>query len=93
VSRTLGKVLWERIPEAYRPGHCFTDFYAVYQKVIPQEQHTARGKETGKTNHVERWNNRRFVRKTLSFSKSEFMHDICLKLFLRRYNLDKAASF
>lgn len=29
----------------------------------------------------------RFVRKTLSFSKSLFMHDACLRLFLHRYNL------
>ncbi len=29
----------------------------------------------------------RFVRKTLSFSKSDVMHEICLRLFLYRYNL------
>ena len=28
----------------------------------------------------------RFVRKTLSFSKCETMHEICLLLFLHRYN-------
>lgn len=33
----------------------------------------------------------RFVRKTLSFSKSLFMHDACLRLFLHRYNLERAA--
>jgi hypothetical protein len=27
------------------------------------------------------------VRKTLSFSKSEEMHELCLRLFLHRYNL------
>lgn len=53
--------------------------------------------ETGETAHVERWNNTlrqrlaRFVRKTLSFSKSFMMHDACLKLFLHRYNLERAA--
>ncbi len=31
----------------------------------------------------------RFVRMTLSFSKSELMHKACLLLFLHRYNLDK----
>jgi IS1 family transposase len=46
----------------------------------------AAGKETGLTAHVERWNNTlrqrlgRFVRKSLSFSKSDLMHDICLRL-------------
>ncbi|HZS03761.1 MAG TPA: IS1 family transposase, partial [Blastocatellia bacterium] len=29
----------------------------------------------------------RFVRQTLSFSKSDVMHEICLRLFLHRYNL------
>jgi len=89
--------LWESIPTAYRSGHCYSDFWAAYQLVIPSEQHTAAGKETGVTAHVERWNNTlrqrlgRFVRKSLSFSKSEQMHEICLRLFLHRYNLALAA--
>ncbi len=49
--------LWEAIPSAYRTGHCFTDFWAAYAAVIPEEQHSAVGKETGETAHVERWNN------------------------------------
>jgi insertion element IS1 protein InsB len=87
--------LWEAIPQEYRLGHCFTDFLKVYASVIPEEQHTAVGKETGETAHVERWNNTlrqrlaRFVRMTLSFSKSELMHEACLLLFLHQYNLDK----
>ena len=88
--------LWEAVPSAYQVGHCFTDFWAAYQAVIPEEQHSAVGKETGETAHVERWNNTlrqrlaRFVRMTLSFSKSEVMHEACLLLFLYRYNLDRA---
>jgi hypothetical protein len=31
----------------------------------------------------------RFVRKTLSFSKSRQMHYCCLKLFICRYNLER----
>ena len=89
--------LWERIPAAFRAGHCFSDFWEAYQKVLPDEQHTACGKESGQTAHIERWNNTlrqrlaRFVRKTLSFSKSESMHEICLRLFLHRYNLSLAS--
>ncbi len=92
-SEATCQKLWERIPAAYRAGLCFTDFWAAYAQVIPEEQHTAAGKESGLTAHVERWNNTlrqrlaRFVRKTLSFSKSEVMHEICLRLFLHRYNL------
>jgi insertion element IS1 protein InsB len=67
------KKLWEAIPEAYRMGPCYSDFWDAYQKVIPAEHPTACGKESGQTAHVERWNNTwrqqlaRFVRKTLSF--------------------------
>lgn len=91
------RILWKAIPEAYRSGHCYTDFWASYQAVIAEEQHTAVGKQTGETAHVERWNTTlgqrlaRFVGKTLSFSKSPVMHDICLRLFLQRYNLERAA--
>src|SRR5438874_4420352 len=89
--------LWEAIPQAYRRGHCYTDFWKAYQAVIPEEQHTAVGKEIGETAHVECWNNTlrqrlaRFVRKTLSFSKSGPMHEVCLRLFLHCYNLERAA--
>ena len=88
--------LWGAIPAAYRAGHCYTDFWKAYRTVIPEEQHTAVGKETGETAHVERWNTTlrqrlaRFVRKTLSFSKSSLMHTACLKLFLHRYHRDRA---
>lgn len=95
-SQTTCLCLWEDIPLAYRASHCFTDFWAAYQAVIPEHQHSAVGKETGETAHVERWNNTlrqrlaRFVRKTLSFSKSPLMHEACLLLFLHRYNRERA---
>ncbi|TMD76984.1 MAG: IS1 family transposase, partial [Chloroflexi bacterium] len=74
------------MPLVYRQGHGETSFWAAYKVVIPREQHTAVGKETGETAHVERWKNTlrkplaRFVRMTLSFSKSELMHEACLLL-------------
>jgi IS1 family transposase/transposase-like protein len=79
--------LWERIPPAYRKSQTYSDFWAAYQKVFPTETHQSVGKESGQTNHVERWNNTlrqrlaRLVRKTLSFSKSDFFHKLMLKLF------------
>ena len=96
-SQASCRQLWERVPAAYKSGHCYSDFWEAYSVVIPAEQHTAAGKETGLTAHVERWNNTlrqrlgRFVRKSLSFSKSEEMHEICLRLFLHRYNLALAS--
>ncbi len=95
-SKRTCQRLWEAIPQGYRQGRCFTDFWAAYKAVIPEVQHTAVGKETGETAHVERWNNTlrqrlaRFVRMTLSFSKSEVMHEACLLLFLHRYNTERA---
>jgi insertion element IS1 protein InsB len=84
--------LWGRIPEGYEGGSCYGDFWEAYRAVIPEERHEAVGKGSGELAHVERWNNTlrqrlaRFVRKTLSFSKSDEMHEVCLKLFLHRYN-------
>jgi IS1 family transposase len=92
-SQATCRTLWERIPAAYRAAQCFTDFWDAYPVVIPDKQHTAVDKASGETAHVERWNNTlrqrlgRFVRKTLSFSKSDRMHELCLQLFLHRYNL------
>jgi insertion element IS1 protein InsB len=97
-SRATCQKLWQSIPLAYRSGDCLSDFWEAYQLVIPAEQHTAAGKETGLTAHVERWNNTlrqrlgRFVRKSLSFSKSDAMHELCLRLFLHDYNLSLALS-
>ena len=97
-SRATCQKLWQSIPLPYRSGHCFSDFWEAYQLVIPAEQHTAAGKESGFTAHVERWNNTlrqrlgRFVRKSLSFSKSDATHQLCLRLFLHDYNQSVALS-
>jgi insertion element IS1 protein InsB len=91
-SRATCQKLWAAIPAAYRRAHCFSDFWEAYQLVIPAGQQTAAGKESGLTAHIERWNNTlrqrlgRFVRKSLSFSKSDTMHELCLRLFLHDYN-------
>ncbi len=91
--------LFQHLPLFYHPWlyWCIAPtVLKVYASVIPEEQHTAVGKQTGETAHVERWNNTlrqrlaRFVRMTLSFSKSEIMHEACLLLFLHRYNTERA---
>jgi insertion element IS1 protein InsB len=88
--------LWLSMPLAYRSGFWYTDFWQAYQAVLPDSQQVAGGKESGQTNHIERWNNTlrqrlgRSVRKTLSFSKSFVMHWICLHCFLHRYHLQIA---
>jgi insertion element IS1 protein InsB len=85
--------LWNKIPASYRAGHSYSDFWAAYHKVFSRETYQSVGKESGQTAHVERWNNTlrqrlvRFVRKTLSFSKSDVYHSIVAKWFIAEYNL------
>lgn len=85
------RLLWARIPLAYRQSRLYTDHLESYHNVLPAAQHRA-AYAKGPTNHVERFNNTlrqrlgRFVRKTLSFSKSLHMHEIAIRLFLHHYN-------
>ena len=85
--------LWGKMPVEYRCGTLYSDFWKAYQNVLPQEQHHAVGKESGQTNHMERWYCTlrqclaRYVRKTLSFSKSDAYHHMFTKWFIYDYNL------
>jgi insertion element IS1 protein InsB len=94
-SEKTCRKLWNHIPGQYRKGHCFSDFWKADQVVIPEDQLTQVGKQTGETAPIERGNCTlrqrlgRFVRETISFSKSILMHIIGLDLFLHRYNLDR----
>jgi insertion element IS1 protein InsB len=91
--------LWHSIPVGYRCKHCFTDFWKAYFAVIPKEQHTACDKGDGETCYVERFNNTlrqrlgRLVRRTLSFSKCEWMHETSIRLFLWRYNIERRQAY
>ena len=49
--------LWQLIPENYKKLHSYSDFWGAYENVFPKETHRSVGKESGQTNHVERWNN------------------------------------
>lgn len=91
--------LWNKIPDGYKACCSFSDFWEAYAKVFPKETHRMVGKETGQTNHVERWNNTlrqrisRFVRKTLSFSKKDSFHHMVTKLFIFNYNLSLSVQY
>ena len=92
-SEATCRKLWEQIPSTYRHCRSFSDFWDAYRAVFPTETHECMGKGSGQTSHMERWynslrqSNARFVRKTLSFSKSDRMHEIVTRLFIVRYNL------
>ena len=84
--------LWGEIPAEYKHCHSFSDFWGAYQQVFPAETHRSVRKETGETAHVERWNNTlrqrvgRYVRQTLSFSKSDEYHSLLTRWFILQYN-------
>jgi IS1 family transposase len=43
--------------ECQQNAMSFTDFWEAYKQVFPADRHVAVGKETGQTNHIERFNN------------------------------------
>lgn len=85
--------LWKNIPDDYKKCRSFSDFWENYSQIFSSETHTCVGKESGETAHIERFNNTlrqrlsRYVRKTLSFSKSIFWHKLVTGLFIKNYNL------
>ncbi|MCP3653285.1 MAG: IS1 family transposase, partial [Herbaspirillum sp.] len=92
-DRTGAKALWNSLPPIYRQcAVCYTGFWSAYEQIIPSERHCAVGKESGKTNHIERFNLTlrqrvsRLVRKTLSFSKKIENHIGAIWNFIHHYN-------
>lgn len=92
-SREGAQALWESLPAVYRQcAVSYTDFWASYKTVLPSKRHRAVGKESGKTNHIERFNCTlrqrvsRLVRKTLSFSKKLANHIGAIWYFIHHYN-------
>lgn len=66
--------LWNALHPVYRQcAASYTDFWVAYGMIFPSKRHRAVGKESGRTNHIERLNCTfrqrisRLVRKTLSY--------------------------
>ena len=92
-DRKGAKALWESLPPVYRQrAVCYTDFWSSYETVIPKKRHRPVGKESRKTNNIERFNNTlrqrvsRLVRMTLSFSKKLENHIGAIWNFVHHYN-------
>jgi IS1 family transposase len=91
-SEATCRRLWEAIPEAYR------GFWAAYASVFPQPTHRSVDKKSGQLAHIERWHNTvrqrlaRYVRKTLSFSRSLAFHEAVTRWFVTDYNLGPLLS-
>ena len=90
--------LWNKVPQDYKDGPVYADAWGAYQGAIPPNQLHQQAKK-GPTNHLERFNCTlrqrlaRLVRKTLSFSKSFYMHLVCLRRFFCRYNQEQAQKY
>ena len=91
-SAESARALRGRIPAEYRCRATRSDLWLAYDENFPRRTHRSTGKGAGETCHVERFNNTlrqrlaRFVRKTLSFSKCDHMHELALRLFIHEYN-------
>lgn len=98
-SRDTALLLWQSLPPVYRQcAICYSDYWEAYCKVLPSKRHRAVGKESGKTNHIERFNGTlrqrvsRLVRKALSFSKKLENHIGAIWFFIHDYNAQKSAA-
>lgn len=66
----------------------FTDGLGAYQRLLPYEQHEEGKRNTQKIERkflTFRTRIKRLARKTICFSKSEFMHDTVIGLFINRF--------
>lgn len=84
--------LWQSLPDCYLEAVTYTDYWEAYTAIFYDNKLHQVGKETGLTNHIERFNNTlrqrvsRLVRKTLSFSKKLANHLGAIWLFIHHYN-------
>ena len=92
-SEQGARKLWDSLPPVYRQcAVAYTDFWRAYALVFPAQRHKAVGKESGKTNYIERFNCTmrqrvsRLVRKTLSFSKKLENHIAAIWFFIHHFN-------
>lgn len=95
-SQHSADAVWSRVPvEVKAKALVLTDKWEAYGLAIPTNQHTACDKQSGQTSLIERFNCTlrqrvsRLVRKSLSFSKSDWFHQGAIKYFIAHYNLER----
>ena len=93
-SQDSADALWTKVPiEVKKQALVLTDKWEAYGVAIPEVQHTACNKQRGEVSLIERFNCTlrqrvsRLVRKSLSFSKSDWFHAEAIKYFICYYNL------
>lgn len=99
-SQASADAVWAKVPlEVKINALVLTDRWEAYGLAIPEVQHTACGKHSGQVSLIERFNCTlrqrvsRLVRKSLSFSKSEWFHLEAITYFIAHYNLEKQKLF
>ena len=99
-SQKAADALWRKVPVGVKKqALVLTDSWDAYGVAIPSEQHTACEKQSGEVSLIERFNCTlrqrvsRLVRKSLSFSKSEWFHAEAIKYFICNYNLECQATY
>jgi IS1 family transposase len=87
------QALWQSLPTPYQErADFYTDFWDPYAAVFPQDRHYPVAKDSGYTNHIERFNGTfrarisRLVRKSYAFSKSLQNHTAAIWNFIHHYN-------
>ena len=93
-------LFYRKIPKEYKKLKSYSNKWKPYKNVFPYDnmRHECVDKSSGQTNHIERFNFTirqrlaRYVRKTLSFSKKEYWHNLATKLLLIEYNQSLAFS-
>ncbi|CAA9395420.1 Mobile element protein [uncultured Leptolyngbya sp.] len=73
--------------------HFYTDGWGAYLRLLDEKQHTVGKANTQqiKRKHLTlRTRIKRLARKTICFSKSTWLHDIVIGLFINRYEFGRA---
>jgi IS1 family transposase len=98
-TKATARKLWASLPAAYRQcAICYTDFWQAYVVILPSKRHRARGKDSGETSYIKRFNNTlrqrysRLVRQTLSFSKKTAYHVGAIWYYIHDHNARQRAK-
>lgn len=99
-SQSSAVALWAKVPLIIKAqAIVLTDCWNAYAVAIPPDQHVACEKQSGQVSLIERFNctlrqrASRLVRKSLSFSKSDWFHEEAIKYFIAHYNLQQQKLF
>jgi IS1 family transposase len=88
------RAVWASLPADYRKrATIYTDYWESYATIVPSKRLHHGGKDTGETAPIERFNTTLrqrcvpLVRKTLSVSNDELLHQVRIRLFIDQDNL------